>query len=278
MRKHDKKHRTIRKHKTGPNFTAQHLLHNPATIKKLIGIARLQPTDTVLEIGPGKGSLTFPLAERSRKVIAVEIDAGFVQTLRAKATGYPHIRIVHGDIRRVRLPAEPFSVVSNIPFSITTDILDKLLGTEGSMLQSGVLIVEQGAARRFTQNTYLEPRLLRWSMYFRLEMIAVIPRTHFAPPPGVDAAILRIVRRDRPLIPVGKGKQFAAFAACMLRDPRLMTAYALKRIFTPAQLKHSLRTAKADREQPVATLSAEQWASLFMSMIRHVDSPRWPKG
>lgn len=278
MRKHDKKHRTIRKHKTGPNFTAQHLLHNPATIKKLIDIARLQPTDTVLEIGAGKGSLTFPLAERARQVIAVEIDAGFVQTLRAKAASYPHIRIVHGDIRKVRLPAKPFSVVSNIPFSITTDILDRLLGAEGSMLQSGVLIVEKGAARRFTSNTYLEPRPLRWSMYFRLEMIAVIPRTHFAPPPGVDAAIMRIARRDRPLIPAGKGKQFAAFAACMLREPRLMTAHALKGIFTPVQLKHSLRIAKADREQPVATLSAEQWGSLFASMIRHVQPHRWPKG
>lgn len=278
MRKQDKKHRTIRKHKTGPNFTAQHLLHNPATIKKLLSLARLQPTDTVLEIGAGKGSLTFPLAERSRKVIAVEIDADFVQTLRAKAASYPQLRIVHGDIRSLRLPAEPFRVVSNIPFSITTDILDKLLGPEGSMLQSGVLIVEKGAARRFTQTTYLEPRPLRWSMYFRLEMVAVIPRTHFAPPPGVDAAILRIVRRDRPLIPAGKAKPFAAFAAYMLREPRRMTAYALKGIFTPAQLKHSLQSAKVDREQAVVTLSAEQWASLFTSMNRHVDPHRWPKG
>lgn len=278
MRKHDKKHRMIRKHKAGPNFPAQHLLHNPATIKKFIGMACLKPTDTVLEIGAGKGSLTFALAEISRKVIAVEIDEGFVQTLRAKAESYPHVRIVHGDIRSLRLPAKPFSVVSNIPFSITTEILDKLLGAEGSMLQSGVLIVEKGVARRFTQSTYLEPRPLRWSMYFRIDMKSVIPRTHFAPPPSVDAAIIRIVRRDRTLIPAGKGKHFAAFAACMLREPRLTAAYALKSLFTPAQLKHSLQIASVDREQPIATLSAEQWASLFTSMIHHVHSYRWPKG
>ncbi|RKN85068.1 23S ribosomal RNA methyltransferase Erm [Paenibacillus ginsengarvi] len=278
MRKQNKKHRAVRKHITGPNFTAQHLLHNPGTIRKLIDMARLQPADTVLEIGAGKGSLTFSIAELTRKVIAVEIDAGFVQTLRDKAASFPHIHIIQGDIRRMRLPAEPFCVVANIPFSITTAILEKLLGAEGSMLQSGVLILEKGAAQRFTRNPNPEPKPLLWSMYFRLDMKTVIPRTHFAPPPSVDAAILRMVRRDRPLIPAGKGKHFTAFAAYLLREPRLMVANGLRGIFTPAQLKHSLQLAKADREQPVASLSLEQWASLFTSMIGHVASHRWPRG
>lgn len=278
MRRQDKKHRTIRKYKSGPNFTGQHLLHNPKTIKQLIATVRLQPTDTVLEIGAGKGGLTFPIAEKAGKVLAVEIDADFVEALRVKAKGYPHIQIIQSDIREMRLPAGPFCVVANIPFSITTVILEKLLGAEGKAFQRGALILEKGAARRFTQDNTLEPRLLMWRMNFLFEMRTVVPRTHFAPPPRVDAAIIQIARRDRPLVPAKEGKRFAAFAAYVLSEPRLRIADALRGIFTPAQLKAVLKNAKVDREQAAASLSLEQWASLFQSMLQHAAPYRWPKG
>jgi len=275
MRRQNKKHRTIRKSKSGPNFTGQHLLHNPRTIKQLIETACLHSTDTVLEIGAGKGSLTFPIAEKADRVIAVEVDADFVEALRVKAKCCPKITIIQGDIREIRLPVGPFCVVANIPFSITTAILEKLLGAEGKAFQRGALILEKGAARRFTEGSTLDPRLLMWRMIFRFEIRTVIPRTHFAPPPRVDAAILRIVRRDNPLVPVNEGKRFMAFAAYVLSEPRLSAADALKGIFTPAQLKMALKNAKVDREQTVALLSLEQWASLFYTMRQHVAPFRW---
>lgn len=277
MRRQNKKHRTVRKCKSGPNFTGQHLLHNPKTIKQLIAAAGLKPTDTVLEIGAGKGSLTFPIAEQARKVIAVEIDADFSEGLRVKAREYPHIKIIQGDIRELRLPAGPFCVVANIPFSITTAILEKLLGAEGKAFQRGALILEKGAAYRFTQDLTLDPRILMWRMNFSFEMRAIVPRTHFAPPPRVDAAIVRIARRDRALVLPKESGRFAAFAAYVLKEPRLTAADALKEIFTPAQLKATLKVAKVSWEQTAASLSPEQWALLFHAMLRHVVRYRWPR-
>lgn len=276
MRRQNKKHRTIRKCKAGPNFSGQHLLHNPKTIKQLIETARLQPTDTVLEIGAGKGSLTIPIAEKAGRVLAVEIDAEFVEVLRAKAKDYPHIKIIHGDIREIRLPSIPFCVVANLPFSITTAIFENLLGAEGAAFQRGALILEEGAARRFTQHPTFDPRLLMWRMNFLFEMRRVVPRSHFAPPPRVDAAIVGIARRDRPLVPAKEGKRFAAFATYVLSGSQLRTADALRGIFTPAQLKMTLKNAKVDREQAAASLSLEQWASLFHSMLQHAAPHRWP--
>lgn len=278
MRKQNKKHRTIRKCKSGPNFTGQHLLHNPKTIRQMLEAGRIQPTETVLEIGPGKGVLTFPVAEKAAKVLAVEVDADFVEALRVKAGAYPNLKIIHGDFREIRLPAEPFCVVASIPFAITTAIVEKLLGPEGKAFQRGVLMLEKGAARRFTQHATLDPRLLMWRMNFVFEMKAVVPRTHFAPPPRVDAAIMRIARRERPLVPVRDSKRFAAFAAYALSDPRMYAADAFRGIFTPAQLALTLKNAKIDREQTVASLSLEQWAALFHAMLQHVVPYRWPKG
>lgn len=277
MHRHDKNHRTIRKCLPGPNFSAQHLLHNPQTIRRLIETASLRPTDTVLDIGAGKGALTFPIAEQAGRVLAVEADAAFAEALRAKAQGHPRIAVIQGDIRDIRLPAKPFCVVANIPFSITTAILDRLLGAESQAFQQGALILEKGAARRFTASMTTDPRLLTWRMHFTFELRTVVPRAHFAPPPRVDAAIVRIARRDRPLVPSREGQRFAAFARYVLHEPRLPAAEALKDIFTPAQLRPTLKLAKAERDQPVASLSLEQWAALFLAMLRHAAPYRWPR-
>jgi len=277
MRRQDKKHRTIRKCKEGPNFTGQHLLHHPNTIKRFVETAGLRPSDTVLEIGAGKGGLTFPLAEKAGKVLAVEIDANYVEALRSKAKGRSDIRIIHGDIREIRLPSAPFCVVANIPFAITTAILDKLLGADGRFFQKGTLMLEKGAARRFTEAVTLDPRLLKWRMNFRFEMKGVVPRSHFAPPPRVDAAIVTLARREHPLVHPREGKKFQAFAAYLLSEPRRFAAEALKTVFTPAQLRAALKNAEVDREQSVSSLSLEQWASLFQAMLRYAAPYRWPR-
>ncbi len=276
MRRQNKKHRSVRKCKSGPNFTGQYLLHNPKTIRQLIDTAHLQPTDTVLEIGAGKGGLTFPIAEKAGKVIAVEIDAGFVEALRVKANGCSKITIIQGDIREMRLPGGPFCVVANIPFSITTAILRKLLDVECHAFQRGSFILEKGAARRFTEKVTLNPQLLMWRMIFQFELRTVVPRAHFAPPPRVDAAIVRIARRERPLITAKEGRRFMAFAAYVLSEPGRPAADAFKGIFTPAQLRAALKNAQVDREQAVALLTLGQWASLFHTMLQHVVPYRWP--
>ncbi|MCU6711957.1 23S ribosomal RNA methyltransferase Erm [Paenibacillus sp. J5C_2022] len=278
MRKKNKNNRAARQPKLEPNRVGQHLLHHPRTIGQLIGTIHVKKSDTVLEIGAGKGSLTFPIADRAGKVIAVEIDAEFVKRLRIKAEDTPHIHIIHSDIRRLRLPSEPFCIIANIPFSITTAILEKLLGVEGKSFQRGALIMEKGAAIGFTQRAVLNPRLLMWRMQFRFQMKTVIPRTHFAPPPRVDAAIVCIARREHPLVPFKEGRRFSAFAAYMLREPKLAAAHALTGIFTPAQLRAVLQHAGVDRERTVASLSLEQWAALFLAMLRHVSPYRWPRG
>jgi len=280
MRKRNNQNQLNRKTKLrSPNFTGQHLLHNPKTIKRLLEAAKLKTDDMVLEIGAGKGVLTFPIGERARRVIAVEIDESYSQTLKSKviANDRKNITIVNADIRTYRLPSAPFSVVANIPFSITTPILERLLGAEGRALQKATLIVEKGAAKRFTQKTTFDSRLLMWKMFFTFKLESVIPRTDFAPPPQVDAAIMIIMRRNTALIPVQEARRFAAFAAYVLRASKLPVSEVLRSIFTPAQLKIVLAQAGLSREHFVADMELQQWGTLFHAMLNHVSTHRWPR-
>lgn len=282
--KHERMKKTVKTTKVNsakvkPNFTGQHLLHNPKTVKRMLELARLKRSDTVLEIGAGKGVLTFPLAEQAGKVIAVEVDESFSKLLRSKVAdkACSNISIKQADIRTFRLPVTPFTVVANIPYSITTPILDKLLGAEGRSMQRAVLMVEKGAAKRFTQAATMDTRLLMWKMFFIFKLESVIPRTHFAPPPSVDSAILSIKRRDSAYIPAQEARRFVAFAAYVLSVPQLSVALALKGIFTAPQLKKVLLEAGLHREQTVQEIELEQWGTLFNAMLKHVPAFRWPK-
>ena len=89
------------------------------------------------------------------------------------------------------LPRQPYLVMASIPFAITTALLDRLLGAPGTAVERADLVVEFGAARRFTARRPGDPRLLWWAARFELRLGRRIGADRFSPPPGVDAAVLR---------------------------------------------------------------------------------------
>lgn len=277
MNKQNKRHRKVRKWLAGPNFSGQHLLHNKRIVKEMIEQARIKSVDTVLEIGAGKGALTFSLAEKAGKVLAVENDPLFVEVLQKKSLGYPNMMIVQRDFMKAKLPKEPFYVVANIPYAITTPIFEKLLGQPANSLQRAVLMIEKGAAKRFTADPITNPRILTWRMWFELKWVREVSRRYFSPPPSVDSAILRIRRRSHPSVPHHHQQQFMALAAYGLKYPQLPINEALKGIFTMPQMKHLVKNVGVERHTPIGSLTEHQWGVVFQTMMRHVEPFRWPK-
>lgn len=170
MRKQDKRHRKVRKCIHGPHSLGQHLLHSKKLVRELIRNFGIGSRDTVLDIGAGKGALTLPLAEKAGDVWAVELDPDFAQALRKKTENCRNVRVIQGDFLNCRLPARPFCVVSSIPYAITTPIMEKLLAPASSGLQRAVIVMEKGAAKRFTGVPVTDPRILSWRMWFELQM------------------------------------------------------------------------------------------------------------
>lgn len=196
--------------------------------------------------------LTAPLLAVGARVVAVELDPRSVAALRRRC---PTAEVVHGDAGAFDVPREPFRVVANLPFASGTAILRRLLDDPRVPLRQADVIVEWGLAAKRAAVWPSSLTAIGWGAWHRLELVRRIPRTCFAPPPAVDAAVLRTTRRDRPLVPVAAAAAYHAFLRRSFRDaPVARTVPHARRLAT--ELGFDPRARARD-------LDAVQWAALF---------------
>jgi 23S rRNA (adenine-N6)-dimethyltransferase len=180
----------------------QHFLR-PALAAELVAAAGVRPDELVLEVGAGFGRLTDPLRRAAGRVIAVELDPGLAAALRRRLAGDPGVTVIHGDALALPLPGEPFRVVGNVPFGISTALLRRLLDDPASPLAAADLIVQDGLARKRAAPRPSTLLSLGWLPWWELRMERVLPRGGFEPPPAVDAALLAVRRREPALLDLG---------------------------------------------------------------------------
>jgi 23S rRNA (adenine-N6)-dimethyltransferase len=233
----------------------RHFLRSSKLAAELVRAAGVDRGQLVLDLGAGTGMLTAALARIGAHVIAVEVDRELAAALRRR---FPDI--VEGDALRVALPREPFAVVANLPFAGATAILRRLLDPRVPLQQADVIVEWRFAEKRAAvwPSTQLGTY---WGAWFELSLARRLPRCVFAPPPSVDAAVLRSERRARPLVPVAERRRYEAFLARGYRDgPRAVVPWAtLKRL--EAELGF-------DRYAEPRDLDAHQWAALFAHAVR----------
>lgn len=176
----------------------QHFLVSRAILDKIIASAALSKKDTVLEVGPGAGMLTRALAASAGSVVAVEKDADLCNSLgRSLAReNTTNVRLVCGDILKIplaelHLPAR-FIVVANIPYYLTSRLIRNFL--EGELKpERMILMVQREVAERIIAKP---PRMnllaLSVQAYGTPEVVAVVPRGAFSPPPAVESAVVKI--------------------------------------------------------------------------------------
>ncbi|MGW0809800.1 23S ribosomal RNA methyltransferase Erm [Nonomuraea sp. NPDC002799] len=157
------------------------------------------PEGLVLEPGTGEGALTMALAEAGAQVVGYEIDPRLAGLLGSRTRDDPRIDVVRGDFTVARAPREPFAVVGNIPYSITSKIVDWCL--RAPALTSATLLTQREYARKRAGDYG------RWTLvtveswpWFGWRLGDTIGRESFRPVPAVDSAILRLQRRPEPLV------------------------------------------------------------------------------
>jgi 16S rRNA (adenine1518-N6/adenine1519-N6)-dimethyltransferase len=186
--------------KLGQNF-----LQDPLVLESIASAAEIQPTDTVLEIGPGLGSLTRHLAAAARQVVAVELDADLIPPLQTVTKPYDNIHIVHGDILKIPpqelIRAPGYLVVANIPYYITSAIIRHLLENEPKPRRIVLTIQKEVADRICAKPGEMSLLALSVQVYGEPRIAKRIPANAFFPAPKVDSAVLCVDIHSSPKIP-----------------------------------------------------------------------------
>ena len=190
----------------------QNFLIDPGVLSDTVEAAGIGPDDTVIEIGPGIGTLTQYLASRAGKVIAVEIDRSLEDVLADTLSGWKNVRILWGDILKTDLAAivrdenegRPVKVAANLPYYITTPIIMKLL--EGDAPVSGITVmVQKEVADRMQAGPGTKDYgalSLAVQYYAMPECVRIVHPSSFVPQPGVDSAVMHLEKYEEPPVRV----------------------------------------------------------------------------
>ncbi len=240
---------------------------------------------TVLEIGPGNGALTSMLARRARRLIAVELDRVLSAQLRMKFANTPNVEILEADILAVDLDslfgpkpgssrpglefqAEPVSVVGNIPYYITSELLLRLFEYR-KYFDLMVLMVQREVAERLAAepgNSEYGLLSATAQLYMSVETMFTLPLDAFSPPPKIDSAVIRLTPS-----PVLESlhvpeQAFIQFLRLSFGQKRKTLLNNLKEQYEPALLRSALQRTNTKADIRAEALSLEDTAHIFRAL------------
>ena len=255
--------------KLGQNF-----LIDEDVVRRIVEVAELSADDTVLEVGPGIGTLTQGLAESGAEVVAVELDKRLLPVLATTLDGYDNVRVVNGDILQVDImqtvAAPVFKVCANLPYYITTPIIFALLEKHLPMERLVAMVQKEVAERMAAKPGGREYGALSVAIqyYTDPEIACIVPPSSFIPAPAVDSAVIVCKRREKPPVEVCDEELFFRVVKAAFSLRRKMISNSLKNMgITSEQCAKWLQLAGIDGKRRAETLSLEDFAALTNTFV-----------
>lgn len=249
--------------KLGQNF-----LQDPFALEAIATAAEINPSDTVLEIGPGLGSLTRYLAAAAKQVVAVEIDQEMIPALQSVTSHHDNVEIVHGDILKLS-PADlinnaDYLVVANIPYYITSAIIRHLLESELKPRRIVLTIQKEVATRICAKAGDMSLLALSVQVYGKPHIVKRIPAGAFIPAPNVDSAVLSIDIYPTPKINPDMIDLFFKLTKAGFSQKRktLRNSLSAGLHVSPQYAEQLLQNANIDSKRRAETLNIEEWQEL----------------
>ena len=247
----------------------QNFLVDEQIVNQIIAAAELDADDTVLEVGPGIGTLTQALAKTGAQVVAVELDRRLLPVLAKTLAGYDNIEIINEDILqldiRKAVPKENFKVVANLPYYITTPIIFNLLEQKLPMERMVAMVQKEVAERMVAKPGGKDYGALSVAIqyYTEPEISFLVPPASFIPPPSVESAVIVCKRRQKPPVQIVNEKLFFRVVKAAFSVRRKMLSNALKNMgIDNEQAAAWLELAGIDGKRRGETLSLAEFAAL----------------
>lgn len=252
----------------------QNFIKDPRVIERIIEAAGLSGEDHVLEIGPGMGALTVALAGKAGRVTAIEKDERVITPLLKLLEPFPNAEVVRADCLKLDFrdlySGKKLKVVSNLPYSISTPVLIKLL-RDRDIFSSLVLMLQLEVGQRITAppggrqygslsvliQTYMDAKIL-----FR------VPPSAFWPKPKVESAVLRFVPLPRPRVPLADERIHERVLRASFSSRRKMLGNSLRSLLSREAAESVLAACGIDRSRRAETLTIEEYSLLANEVAR----------
>jgi 23S rRNA (adenine-N6)-dimethyltransferase len=233
---------------------SQNFLRSPQLVKRLISYTSIGKNDDVLDIGAGSGVITSVLADVAKTVTAVEVDPRLAQKIRENAGKQPNVTVQQADILQMPLPRTPYKVFANIPFSLSSPIVQRLTSATQPPTAIYLIVQEQFARKLLPDNKgYTNQLAITIGAEFAVRIRQRLRPEDFYPRPNVPTVFVEIIRRRAPLVPAGQIVAFRKFIIDCFADPRTLW-------------KAPLHSAGLSALVSPSRLTLNQWISLYAYM------------
>ncbi len=255
-------------HVTPKKSLGQHWLNDDDSLEAMVVAAGVGETDTVLEIGPGLGSLTEKLVACADQVVAIEFDMTLAATLPSRMAA-DNLQVIHSDILRYDLTSLPagYKLVANIPYYLTSNLLRMLSESSNPPEKAAILVQKEVAERVAAPAGGMSLLSVTAQFYWHVSLGRVVKAVLFTPPPKVDSQILCLQRRGKPLYPDVEPKLFFQLAKAGFGERRKTLRNSLSgglHLDKPAT-EVLLRTAGLDAGLRAQNLTLDQWHRLYLA-------------
>lgn len=250
--------------KLGQNF-----LIKRGIVDEIVKAADLQEGEPVLEIGPGIGTLTQGLAQSGANVTAIELDTRLLEVLDTTLAQYSNVTIVHGDVLKLDVSSimhhEPFKVVANLPYYITTPIIMSLLESRLPIERLVVMVQKEVALRMVAKPGTKDYGALSVAVqyYTKPDIVLDVPPKSFLPAPAVTSSVIRCVLRNQPPVDVIDEKLFFRVVKAGFAQRRKTFANTMKTTgLSKDRIEELLAKANIDGQRRGETFTLQEFADV----------------
>ncbi|MDI6845480.1 MAG: 16S rRNA (adenine(1518)-N(6)/adenine(1519)-N(6))-dimethyltransferase RsmA [Candidatus Saccharicenans sp.] len=274
--------------KTRRQLLGQHFLHEKRVLEKIVAAVDPRPGDLIIEIGPGQGALTFPLAARAGRVLAVEKDLSLVEQL--EKTSPPNVEIIAGDVLRLKLseliqrcrqPGETVKLAGNLPYHISTQILFVLLETK-NLIERAVFLFQKEVAQRITAsagNKKYSPLSVLLQNYFDCRLLFQVRPGAFSPPPKVDSACVLFLSRPQTLffLPEEESEFFAFLKKAFSQRRKTLSRNLEGSGLSRENILEALRSLSLKEKTRAEDLEPESLIKIFRLLQKSIPEKNDPR-
>lgn len=241
---------------------SQNFIHSSTLAERIIKKACFNREYKVYEIGAGKGIFTKALLKQDYEVVALEKDPHYVEVLHKNIPENELLEILQVDFLKYNLPRnEEYSIFSNLPFNLTTQILQRVLGSINPP-QKAVFIMQREAFERFEGSSLVS---LEYSQWYDIKKLLKLEQSDFTPMPSVNTVVAEFTLKEFPEVKMKDRPEYLDFVTYIFKFANPTLHHALRKVFSEKQIEIIWKLTKRDLKVAPVKLLPQDWAKIYAS-------------